>query len=89
MFFFFKDGRENKNDELQEYIKEKLYYLEKIKELQERRSTVDMIFNNFFDKHMEKIEKKHKEIENYIKKINPKLGKKVEVKAKEVFKKVA
>ena len=85
MFFFFKNGGEDKNDEIQAYIKEKLYYLEKIKELQERRSTVDMIFNNFFDKHMEKIEERHKKIEKYIKKINPKLGKKLEAKAKKIF----
>ena len=34
---------------------------------------------------MEKIEERHKKIEKYIKKINPKLGKKLEAKAKKIF----
>ena len=85
MFFFFKNGGEDKNDEIQAYIQEKLYYLDQIKQLQERRSSLDLWFNNFFDEHMKQIEQKHNQIEKYIKKINPKLGKKLEAKAKKIF----
>ena len=85
MFLFFKNGGEDKNDEIQAYIKEKLYYLDQIKQLQERRSSLDIWFNNFFDEHMKKIEERHRKIEELVKKINPKLGKQIAKSSKNLF----
>ena len=68
MLFFFKNRGEDKNDEIQSYIKEKLYYLEKTKELEELSNSMDIYFYSYLDNSIKQIKQERKKIDEIIKK---------------------
>ena len=70
MTFFCKDKGKDKNDIIQEYISKNLTDIQKIKEPEELRDSIDVSFYSYLDHAIKQVKQERKKINGFVKKIN-------------------